>query len=355
MGRAKLILLTGACAAAVLLAAHEVLAQTSAFGPGAAKSAPPPPSGFTGWILAEQAKFYKQLASAVRAAKADGTAALGLIWLSFLYGIFHAAGPGHGKAVISSYLIADGSTIPRGIALSAISALFQAFTAIAVVGVFAVLLGATSRAMGEAVRWLELGAYALIVAFGLMLAWRKGKAFFGAFSKKESHGHEHAHTHAHAHDHSHGHSHGHGHHHHDHDHGHAHHVHDEHCGHSHGPEPSELKGDNWLKRGMAAVFAVGLRPCSGAILVLAFALSQGIFYAGVLATLAMAVGTAITVAAIAIFAVSARNVAKSLAASKSGPGIALLHGVEFAAALAIVAFGGLLITGMMASERMFPV
>jgi nickel/cobalt transporter (NicO) family protein len=333
-------LLLGACTVALCFG-HEALAQTSAFGP---KQSAPPPSGFTGWILAEQAKFYKSLATSVKAAKADGTAAFGLIWLSFLYGIFHAAGPGHGKAVISSYLIADGSTIPRGIALSAISALIQAITAIAVVGVFAVLLGATSRAMGEAVRWLEIGAYALIVAFGLWLAWRKGKAFFGAFSKKD-----HAHHHDHAHDHHHGHDH------HHHDHGHAHHVHDEHCGHSHGPEPSELKGDNWLKRGLAAVFAVGLRPCSGAILVLAFALSQGIFYVGVLATLAMAAGTAITVAAIAIFAVGARGIAKRFAASKSGPGIVLLHGVEFAAALAIVAFGGLLITGMMASERMFPV
>lgn len=331
------ILLIGTCMTALCFGV-EAMAQTSAFGPGMAKGGSQP-TGFTGWILAEQAKFYRSLAASVKAAKADGTAAFGLIWLSFLYGIFHAAGPGHGKAVISSYLIADGSTIPRGIALSAISALVQAITAIAVVGVFAILLGATSRAMGEAVRWLEIGAYALIVAFGLWLAWRKGKAFFGAFGKSN-----HAHDHNRSHDH----------HHHD-GHGHPHHVHDEHCGHSHGPELSELKGDNWLKRGFAAVFAVGLRPCSGAILVLAFALSQGIFYVGVLATLAMAAGTAITVAAIAIFAVGARGVAKRVAASKSGPGIVLLHGVEFAAALAIVAFGGLLITGMMASERMFPV
>jgi nickel/cobalt exporter len=328
------VLLIG-CAVALCFG-FEALAQTTPF--GVPKGGIQPPSGFTGWILAEQAKFYKSLAASVKAAKADGTAAFGLIWLSFLYGIFHAAGPGHGKAVISSYLIADGSTIPRGIALSAISALVQAITAIAVVGVFAVLLGATSRAMGEAVRWLEMGAYALIVAFGLWLAWRKGKAFFGAFASKQGHAHHHD---------------GHDHHHHDHDH--AHHVHDEHCGHSHGPEPSELKGDNWLKRGLAAVFAVGLRPCSGAILVLAFALSQGIFYVGVIATLAMAAGTAITVAAIAIFAVGARGLAKRFATSKSGPGIVLLHGVEFVAALAIVAFGGLLITGMMASERMFPV
>lgn len=339
MSRKTSALLIGACAAAIVCVAADAIAQTSAF--GVPKSAPAP-SGFTGWILAEQAKFYKSLAASVKAAKADGTAALGLIWLSFLYGIFHAAGPGHGKAVISSYLIADGSTIPRGIALSAISALLQAITAIAVVGVFAALLGATSKAMGEAVRWLEIGAYALIVAFGLWLAWRKGKAFFGAFAGKKEHAHHHDHHHGRDH-------------HHHHDHNHPHHVHDEHCGHSHGPEPSELKGDNWLKRGLAAVFAVGLRPCSGAILVLAFALSQGIFYAGVLATLAMAAGTAITVAAIAIFAVGARGLAKRFASSKSGPGIVLLHGVEFAAALAIVAFGGLLITGMMASERMFPV
>jgi ABC-type nickel/cobalt efflux system permease component RcnA len=314
----------------------EAFAQSSPFGVGPAPQPPAAPSGISGWILAEQARYFRALSAAVRASKADGSAAYGLFWLSFLYGVFHAAGPGHGKAVISAYLLADGSTIPRGIVLSALSALTQAITAIVLVGIAAVALGATARAMGETVRVLELGAYAIIVAFGLSLAWRKGRALKQALAAQRA-------VPAHA-----GHAHYNGRHGHDH-------LHEAYCGHSHGPEPSELAGKDWLRRGLGAVLAVGLRPCSGAILVLVFTLSQGIFWAGVASTLAMAAGTAITVAVIAILSVGARGIAARLASGANGAGSIIIHGLEFLAALAIIAVGLLLITGLMASERMFPV
>ena len=318
------------CLIALIVVPAEVLAQGSPFGVGPTPA--PAPSGISGWILAEQARFFRALSAAIREAKADGSAAYGLFWLSFLYGIFHAAGPGHGKAVISAYLLADGSTIPRGIVLSALAALAQAITAIALVGIAAVLLGATARAMGETVRILEIGAYTVIIVFGLLLAWRKGRAFLQALGAWRS-GQQPAHDHAHDH----------------------HHVHDEHCGHSHGPEPAELKGRGWLKRGLAAVAAVGLRPCSGAILVLVFTLSQGIFLIGVISTFAMAAGTAITVAAIAILAVGAKEVAGWLASGRGGFGTIAFRGLELAGAFLVIAVGALLLTGLMASERMFPV
>jgi len=301
-----------------------------------------PSSGLLGWIFAQQSAFYKLLSDAVKESKANGTAAFGLAWLSFLYGIFHAAGPGHGKAVISSYLVADDATMKRGILLSAAAALAQAVTAISVVGIAALLLGATARAMGDTVKVLELVAYGGIALFGLMLAWRKGHAFFTALRNRayaDGHRHDHHHDRSHSHnDHHHpGHSHG----------------HDGHD-HLHGPEPSELKGKGWLKRGITAVVAVGLRPCSGAILVLVFALSQGIFWVGVTATLAMAVGTAITVAAIAMLSVWGKGLAVRIVKSKSGSATIAVLGIEFAAAILIIAFGALLFTGYMASERLLP-
>jgi nickel/cobalt transporter (NicO) family protein len=329
--------LTILIAAAVSLALVAVaMAQGSPFGVGPSP-APAPPSGISGWILAEQARFFKSLSAAIREAKADGSAAYGLFWLSFLYGIFHAAGPGHGKAVISAYLLADGSTIPRGIVLSALAAFAQAVTAIVLVGIAAVMLGATARAMGETVRILEIGAYSIIIAFGLTLVWRKGKALIQALAAwrspqlaVEGAGHHHAGD---MHDH----------------------LHDAHCGHSHGPEPAELQGRGWLKRGLGAVAAVGLRPCSGAILVLVFTLSQGIFLIGVVSTFAMAVGTAITVAAIAIMAVGAKGLAGWLASGRNGFGAIAFRGLELAGAFLVIAVGVLLLTGIMASERMFPV
>jgi nickel/cobalt exporter len=321
---------------------------------GVVSGAPSPEvGGFAGWILHKQAEFYRMLSGLIRAAKADGSAGYTLLGISFLYGIFHAAGPGHGKAVISSYLVANDETWRRGIVLSFASAILQAFTAIAVVGIAAALLGATAKAMGNTVRVIEIVSYALIVLIGLRLLWVKGRAFLrllrGQGHAQHGHGHGHAHDHVHGHDH------------HDHHHGHAHAHHHDHgeeasaWGHAHAPEPQELTGRHWLRRGLAAIVAVGLRPCSGAIIVLVFALAQGIFWIGVAATFAMGLGTAITVAAIATLAVGARGLAGRLAKAKPGAGMLLVRGLETAAALVIVLFGAALLAGYMVSERLMGV
>ena len=305
---------------------------------GMTRGAPPPEiGGFAGWIFAKQAEFYRMMSGTIRAAKADGSAAYTLMGISFLYGIFHAAGPGHGKAVISSYLVANNETWRRGVVLSFASALLQAVVAIAIVGIAAVLLNATAKTMGNAVRVIEIVSYALIVLIGLRLLWVKGRALLHLLRPG---GHDH-HGHGHAHDHGHGHDH--------------HHDDEEEAsawGHAHAPEPAELKGPHWLRRGLTAIVAVGLRPCSGAIIVLVFALAQGLFWIGAASTFVMGLGTAITVATIATIAVGARGLAGKLAQAKPGAGMLLLRGFETAAALLIVAFGALLLTGYMVSERL---
>jgi nickel/cobalt exporter len=296
------------------------------------------------------------LSGAIRASKADGSAAWTLLGISFAYGVFHAAGPGHGKAVISSYLVANDETWKRGIALSFASAILQAVTAVVIVAVAAVLLNATSKAMGTTVRVVEMVGYALIILIGLRLLWVKGRAFLKALRPQAAQAHhDHAHDHSHDHAHAHGHSRDHDHHHHDHDHDDEGHASGHAWGHAHAPEPSDLTGQHWLRRGLAAIVAVGLRPCSGAIIVLVFALAQGIFWIGVASTFVMGIGTAITVSAIATLAVGARGLAGRLAKARPGKGMLLLRGLETAAALVIVAFGVLLLTGYMVSERMIGV
>ena len=97
--------------------------------------------------------------------------------------------------------------------------------------------------------------------------------------------------------------------------------------------------------------AVGLRPCSGAIIVLVFALAQGLFWAGVAATFVMGLGSAITVAAIATLAVGFRSAAKQIAGSRTGYGMLALRGIEVGAAVIVLAFGSLLLAGYMVAER----
>ena len=324
------------CLLAVLAAADGALAQP--FGLHRAP-APPEPGGFAGWILAEQARFYRMLSQLIRESKANGSAAYTLIGISFVYGIFHAAGPGHGKAVISSYMVANNETWRRGVVLSFAAAILQALTAIAIVAVAALLLGATAKAMGNTVRTIETVSYGLIVLIGLRLLWVKGRSFLHLLrGQPAAQDHAHAHGHHHAHDHDHDHRHG-----------------EEEAsawGHAHAPEPAALNGPHWLKRGLAAIVAVGLRPCSGAIIVLVFALAQGLFWIGVVSTFVMGLGTAITVAAVATLAVGARGFAGRLAKTSPGAGLLVVRGLETAAAAAIVLFGIALLTGYMMSERM---
>jgi nickel/cobalt exporter len=377
------LLIAGAAVAAIVVVAGAVdfaLAQGSPFGVGTPKSAAPPAQygGLVGWIMVKQAEFYKGLSGAIRAAKTDGSALWVLFGLSFAYGVFHAAGPGHGKAVISSYVVANRETWWRGVVLSFASAMVQAAVAVAVVGIAAVLLNATAATMRTTVYWIEVISYSLIIAIGLRLVWAKGRAAIatwrdihkpktvGAAATPAAHLHDHHghahHDHAH-HDHAHGHDHGH-HAHHDHSHhahDHGHHGHDHaHCdhdhgsawGHSHAPEPRELAGPGGWKRGLTAIVAVGLRPCSGAILVLVFTLAQGLFWAGVGATFVMGLGTAIMVAAIAVVSVLATKWADRLASTRGAYGILFMRGIEVAAALFITAFGVLLLMGYVASERL---
>jgi nickel/cobalt exporter len=424
-------------ALAVASGVDVALAQGAPFGVRP-PAAPPAPAadGIVGWILAEQARFYRSLSGLVRSAKQDGSAVWSLLGVSFLYGIFHAAGPGHGKAVISSYMIANAETWKRGVVLSFASALLQAIVAVAVVAIAAIALNATAKTMNEAVRWIEVVSYALIALVGARLVWVKGRGFLDALRelRPEAHGaaspalvpglalagvpagvvetrepalagmvhaghahadhghagHAHAHDH-HRHDHAHDHQ---GHDHHDHPHGeggqtcdcghdhhdhghtrpavaaaachdavmagpvhahdhHAHdHVHGPDCGCAHGPDPKDLAGPGGWSRGLAAIVAVGLRPCSGAILVLVFALAQGLFWAGVGATFAMGLGTAITVAVIATIAVGARSLAARLAEHRAGRGVVLVRGLEAVAACVVLVFGVALLAGYMVTERM---
>ena len=324
----------------VICAAGAALAGPFGISHGAA---PPQIGGFAGWILAEQAKFYLMLSGLIRAAKSDGSAATTLLGVSFVYGVFHAAGPGHGKAVISSYMVANNETWRRGVALSFAAAVLQALTAIAIVGIAAVLLNATAKTMGRTVRLIEMVSYALIVLIGLRLLWVKGRSFLRLLGGQGHEHHHHGHDHAHC-----GHN------------GHHHHHHDDEdeasaWGHAHAPEPRELAGRDWWKRGLTAIFAVGLRPCSGAIIVLVFALAQGLFWTGVASTFVMGLGTAITVAAAATIAVAARGFAGRLAKGKPGVGLLIVRGLETAAAVAIILFGVALLTGFMVSERLMGV
>ncbi|MGL4243157.1 MAG: nickel/cobalt transporter, partial [Beijerinckiaceae bacterium] len=212
-----------------------------------------PTSGVAGYILAKQAEFSRAMTAAARVVRADWSALWTLLGIAFAYGVFHAAGPGHGKAIVASYVIANEAQLKRGAAIATAAAILQGVVAVALVGVVALIVGGTSRTLTRTVDWIELASYAGIAAFGAWLLFRKARGLLALWRGDAA----------------------------------------EACNHFHMPEPGRV--ERWsLREAAAAVTAAGIRPCSGAILILVFTLAQGVFWAGMLAVGAMAAGVALT-------------------------------------------------------------
>jgi ABC-type nickel/cobalt efflux system permease component RcnA len=327
---------------ALILAALAVAGAAHAQSPLGIGSAEPsmPASGLFGPLLvhvnAWQQEFYRSLTGALKAMRQDPGELWKLVGLSFAYGVFHAAGPGHGKAVISSYMVANEVELRRGVFISFASAALQGATAILVAGLAFLVLRGTSISMTDATTALERASFALVVLFGLWLLIRKVKAliparnsqtallFAGAGGEPHVHGPDCRHGFG-----------------------------DfavegaasqgfacEACGHTHLPAPQSLGSSRFgISEAWSAIVAVGLRPCSGALLVLTFSLLNGLYLGGVLSVLAMALGTAITVSILAVMAVGAKDLALSLAGRTSRAGAIIGHAAEIGAAMVIVLLG----------------
>nr|WP_319387896.1 nickel transporter [uncultured Cohaesibacter sp.] len=286
------------------------------------------------WILARQSEFYLALKDSVKLVRTSRPALFLLLGLSVAYGLFHAAGPGHGKVILTTYLFASGASARKGAILALLAAMVQATVAVLLIGIAAVLLNLTSMVITQTAQLLELASYAMFVVLGGWLLWRALKAFQREWlrdrSDPETAGHQ-------AHDH----------HHHDHEHHNHHHKHGEACGcgHAHSASLEIIESAKGF-RGMAlAVISMGLRPCSGALIVLVFALSQKVFWAGVLSAYAMGLGTGLTVAALALVAVYARSFSQALVSrGLSGRAIGWFGAVLLLlAGLVVLSFGGVLL------------
>jgi nickel/cobalt exporter len=122
------------------------------------------------------------------------------------------------------------------------------------------------------------------------------------------------------------------------------------------PAPyDEFAAPNGSKRALPPSFAVWVPPWSGAIVVLIFALAQGLFWVGIAATFMMRAGSALTMAVIATIAVTDSARAARFCNARNRYGVLAIRGIEFGAAVAILAFGTLLLTGCVVSPRLIAV
>ncbi|QNU64612.1 nickel/cobalt transporter [Vreelandella titanicae] len=246
-------------------------------------------------LLGWQRDLHRSLTLAITELSRTPTMAtwVSLLGISFAYGVFHAAGPGHGKAVLATYLASHGGAVKRALGLSFAASLLQGVTAIALVVVLVYGLGwITRQAMGS-VAWVEQASFLLVAALGAWLCWRAVKQLRRAYQpERAAHSHSPGHEHNQDHEHNPNHEHSHG-----HDHSHC-------CGGAHHIEPHQTL--DW-RTAMMTVGAIGMRPCSGAVLMLGAASLLGQFEVGVASVVAMSIGTGITVSALALASIFARG------------------------------------------------
>ena len=261
--------------------------------------------GWAAWIVATQRELHAGLAAALDAVRSGGVAAAWpLVGLSFGYGVFHAAGPGHGKVVVSTYLASHESRLGQAIVLTSLAALAQAVTAIVAVHVAVTVLELGLRQARTSMAELDAVSFGLVAALGLGLSLRAGLALARRVRGQAADdcpncGHGHAH------------------------------------GRGHGP---------WAALGV--VLAVGIRPCAGGVVVLLLAYAADLRLVGILAVLAMAVGTALTTGVLATLAVLARRQAVRFATWLPGGDGRLAAGLDvvaLAGGLVLLALGVILL------------
>lgn len=278
------------------------------FGTALPREALPSTTGIGAVLIAWQSSFYRELTATLKAIHESGAALPALLWLAFAYGVFHAAGPGHGKAVISGYIVADNRSLWRGLALSFAAAIVQALVAIGLVAMLTLVLRATAATMSATTTVIEQGSFVLVALVGFYVLWRKTGPLIALGNGTAAH--------------------------------------DAACDHVHLPGPDEVARLKGWREMAGVVFAAGLRPCAGALIILVFANAQQLFWAGIAATFAMALGTALTTGALAAVAVFFKFTALKLAGGGSARGAYAIMALEVLAAAFVAVLGAALFFGL---------
>lgn len=268
-------------------------------------------------IVVWQREFNQLLSEYLHRTKQDAVAAgSGLIIISFLYGVFHAVGPGHGKFIITGYLSTHQSKLAASMKLSFLSSLMQGVVAVFATSVVVVVLNLSSAYFKLSQLWMERIAFGLILLLGVQWCYQSFKQLWrqrkqaprlniqrirpadercngvlkccDAVRQDKSAVENPSEIYVH--------------------------QHDEYCacGHQHIPDQRQLETSDNIKSQLLVILSIGMRPCTGAIFVLFLSYMLDLYFWGVLATMAMALGTGITLSAFALLVLYARQTAVTL-------------------------------------------
>ncbi|MGP6378816.1 nickel/cobalt transporter [Yersinia bercovieri] len=243
--------------------------------------------------VAWQKNMHQQMAQLLQQVKANPhQTGMALMMFSLIYGVLHAVGPGHGKVVIITYLATHPAQLKSSLKLTFAASILQGGVAILLVTLLLGVLQLSSRYLHQSSFWLEKGSFLLVIGLGVLLCLRAIKRLCQQVKALKPRKITIQRIQPLA----------------------ADHIHSDECGcgHRHLPSAQELQaGDDWRTR-LAIVLAMGMRPCSGAIMVLLFAKVIGVYWWGILSAIAMAIGTSLTISLLALLVHYARRLAVHL-------------------------------------------
>jgi len=235
-----------------------------------------------------QKGLHQQMTQLLQQVKtAPGQAGGLLVLFSLAYGVLHALGPGHGKVVITTFLATHPARLNITLRLTLLASLLQGSVAIVLVTLMLVVLQTSSRQLHLSSYWLEKGSYLLVIGLGIWIGVRALKTLLRQLRPRSpitiralraAHQH-HAHCG---------------------------------CSHAHLPDAQQVAEAVSVKTQLLLVASMGLRPCSGAIMMLLFSRVIGVYLWGVLSAVVMALGTALTISAIGLLVQRARTLAQRL-------------------------------------------
>ena len=183
------------------------------------------------------------------------------IFFSFLYGIIHALGPGHGKSIVSSYFIARPGSYHLGILMAFVLSITHAISGAVFVLVMKLIL--ESPVLFSSAMPVEQVSYALLIVIGVFLF------IHGIIDLRKK-------------------------------------------------DMESVPTSHNIKQLLFVAFITGMIPCPGAAIILIFSISINIVVVGLIALLAMSIGMGLTTSFFAFIAIFSRKTITTMRQASQG-------------------------------------
>ena len=220
-----------------------------------------------------------------------------LTLISFLYGILHAAGPGHGKAVTFSYFLSRRENVKKGILLGNLISFLHALSAVVIVlTIYFIFKQSWLGSFENLSQKIKLISYSFITLIGAVLLTRS--------------------------------------------------IFDLRKGNPQGQEKDLSTHPTDPKSIIPVALAVGMVPCPGVVIIMLFSLSLNILGTGLVSSFFMALGMAFTISLAGVLSIVAKDgILKALSPKKKAR-LLVEKGLTTCGSLLILSFGILLLLSL---------